>query len=62
MTIYEGGNIILIPFPFCNQSTTKNRLAVFINSNNYNENFPGIIIMAITRNRILVLVGSVFVF
>lgn len=48
MTNYERGNIILVPFPFSDQTTTKKRPAVVISSDGYNENSPDIIIMAIT--------------
>ncbi len=48
MINYERGNIILVPFPFSDQSTTKKRPAVVISSDDYNENSPDIIIMAIT--------------
>ncbi|MEK6766257.1 MAG: type II toxin-antitoxin system PemK/MazF family toxin [Planctomycetota bacterium] len=48
MTNYERGNIILVPFPFSDQTTTKRRPAVVISSDGYNENSPDIIIMAIT--------------
>lgn len=48
MTNCERGNIILVPFPFSDQTTTKKRPAVVISSDGYNENSPDIIIMAIT--------------
>ncbi len=37
MTNYERGNIILVPFSFSNQATTKKRPAVVISSNSYNK-------------------------
>lgn len=48
MTSYERGNIILVSFPFSDQTTTKKRPAVVISPDGYNENSPDIIIMAIT--------------
>lgn len=48
MTNYERGNIILVPFPFSDQTTTKKRPAVVISSDSCNEISPDIIIMAIT--------------
>lgn len=48
MTNCERGDIILVPFPFSDQTTTKKRPAVVISSDGYNENSPDIIIMAIT--------------
>lgn len=48
MTNYERGDIVLVPFPFSNQTTTKKRPAVVISSNLYNEISQDVIIMAIT--------------
>ncbi len=48
MTNYERGNIILVPFPFSDQTTTKKRPAVVISADSYNGISPDIIIMAIT--------------
>jgi len=48
MTAYERGNIVLVPFPFTDQTTTKKRPAVVISSNSYNTTSPDIVIMAIT--------------
>lgn len=48
MTIYERGDIVLVPFPFSNQAITKKRPAVIISSNDYNKISPDVIIMAIT--------------
>ncbi len=48
MTNYERGNIVLVPFPFSDQTTTKKRPAVVISSDSYNGKSPDIIIMAIT--------------
>ncbi|OGQ86023.1 MAG: hypothetical protein A2464_09690 [Deltaproteobacteria bacterium RIFOXYC2_FULL_48_10] len=45
---YKFGDIILVKFPFTDQSTTKKRPAVIISSSTYNQNRPDIIIMAIT--------------
>lgn len=51
MTNYKRGNIILVPFPFSDQTITKKRPAVVISSNDYNEISPDIIIMAITGRK-----------
>ena len=48
MTDYSFGNIVLVPFPFTDQSTTKKRPAVIVSSNPYNRQRPDIIIMAVT--------------
>ncbi len=47
MTNYKFGDIVLVPFPFTDQSTTKKRPAVIISSNTYNQNRPDIVIMAV---------------
>lgn len=48
MTAYERGDIVLVPFPFTDQTTTKKRPAVVISSNNYNNASLDIVIMAVT--------------
>jgi mRNA interferase MazF len=48
MTTSKFGDIILVPFPFTNQTTTKKRPAVVISSEQYNNSREDIIIMAIT--------------
>jgi mRNA interferase MazF len=48
MTGYEFGDIVLIPFPFTDQTTTKKRPAVIISSRAYHEQRPDLIVMAVT--------------
>ena len=48
MTRYAFGDVILVPFPFTDQSTTKQRPAVVISSNRYNTERPDLILLAIT--------------
>lgn len=48
MTVYERGDIILVPFPFSDQTTTKKRPAVIISSDTFNNTTSDIFIMAIT--------------
>jgi len=48
MTAYERGDIVLVPFPFSDQTTTKKRLAVVISSSRYNAVSQDIIITAVT--------------
>ena len=48
MTTYKFGDIVLVPFPFTDQSTTKKRPAVIVSSDNYNRHRPDIVIMAVT--------------
>ncbi|MFZ5798136.1 MAG: type II toxin-antitoxin system PemK/MazF family toxin [Thermodesulfobacteriota bacterium] len=42
------GDIILVPFPFTDQSTSKKRPAVVVSSDVYNRDRPDIILMAVT--------------
>ncbi|MGD9163034.1 MAG: type II toxin-antitoxin system PemK/MazF family toxin [Desulfobacteraceae bacterium] len=48
MTAYNYGDIVLVPFPFTDQSAIKKRPAVIISSDTYNNKRPDIIIMAVT--------------
>ncbi len=48
MTPFEFGDIVLVPFPFTDQSATKKRPAVVISSHTYNSERPDLIIMAVT--------------
>lgn len=48
MTNYNRGDIVLVPFPFSNQTTTKKRPSVIISSDVYNNTSSDSIIMAIT--------------
>ncbi len=48
MTDYSFGDIILVPFPFTDQSTTKKRPAVVVSSKQYNQQRPDLVLMAVT--------------
>jgi mRNA interferase MazF len=50
MTPYKQGDIILIPFPFSDLSTLKQRPAFVISSDSYNKIHADIIICAITSH------------
>ena len=48
MTGYEFGDVVLVPFPFTDQSTTKRRPAVVVSSDAYHRERPDLIILAVT--------------
>jgi mRNA interferase MazF len=48
MTDYSFGDVLLVPFPFTNQTTGKQRPAVVVSSTEYNFNRPDIVLMAVT--------------
>lgn len=48
MTEFKFGDVVLVPFPFTDQSTSKQRPAVVISSAKYLSAKPDLIIMAIT--------------
>ena len=50
-TGYSFGDIVLVPFPFTDQSTTKRRPAVVISTGRYHAERPDLIIIAITSQR-----------
>ncbi len=45
---FSFGDVVLVPFPFTDQSGTKKRPAVVVSSSSYNANRRDIVIMAIT--------------
>jgi len=48
MTGYEFGDVILVPFPFTDQTTSKRRPAVVVSSDAYHRERPDLVILAIT--------------
>lgn len=48
MTRFESGDVVLVSFPFTDQSSTKKRPAVVVSTAAYNTERPDVIIMAIT--------------
>ena len=45
---HSFGDVVLVPFPFTDQSGAKKRPAVIVSSSNYNASRHDLIIMAIT--------------
>lgn len=48
MTTFNKGDVILIPFPFTDLSATKQRPALIISSDQFNNNHKDVIVMAIS--------------
>ena len=44
----EFGDVVLVPFPFTDQSTTEKRPAVVVSSDAYHRDRPDVILMAVT--------------
>ena len=44
----EFGDVVLVPFPFTDQTTTKKRPAVVVSSNAYHRDRLDLILMAVT--------------
>ncbi|HVF86462.1 MAG TPA: type II toxin-antitoxin system PemK/MazF family toxin [Pyrinomonadaceae bacterium] len=47
-TVYSFGDVVLVPFPFTDQSGAKKRPAVIVSSDAYNAARPDPVLMAIT--------------
>jgi mRNA interferase MazF len=48
MTTYKFGDVILVPFPFTDGTSSKKRLAIVISSDSYDRSKPDIILIAVT--------------
>jgi mRNA interferase MazF len=47
-TAYSFGDIVLVPFPFTDQTASKKRPAVVVSANAYQEQPPEAIVMPMT--------------
>ena len=47
-TDYSFGDVVLVPFPFTDQSAIKKRPAVIVSSANYHRSRADVILMAVT--------------
>ena len=47
-THFEFGDIVLVRFPFTDQSTTKKRPAVVVSSADYNARRPDVVVVAVS--------------
>jgi mRNA interferase MazF len=47
-TGYKFGDVVLVPFPFTDQTGTKKRPAIIVSSQSYNQRRRDLIIMAVT--------------
>jgi mRNA interferase MazF len=48
MTIFNFADVLLVPFPFTEQTTIKKRPAIVISSETYNQVKPDLILIAVT--------------
>ena len=59
---YKFGDLVLVPFPFTDQTSVKQRPAVVVSSAAYNSERPDIILMAVTSQiRASATVGEVMI-
>ena len=48
MTSYKFGDVVLVPFPFTDQTAIKKRPAVVVSSEDHQNHRPDLILMAVT--------------
>lgn len=48
MTPYKQGDVILIPFPFTDLTTTKKRPCIIVSSERFNKKYNDVIVIAVT--------------
>ena len=47
-TTYSFGDVVLVPFPFTDQTVSKKRPAVVVSADAYQQHRPDVIVMAVT--------------
>jgi mRNA interferase MazF len=47
-TAYSFGDVVLVPFPFTDHTTSKRRPAVVVSADSYQQRRPDVIVMAVT--------------
>lgn len=47
-TIFEFGDVVLVPFPYTNQTSSKKRPAIVVSRPSFHARHPDIIVMAVT--------------
>ena len=59
---YNFGDVVLVRFPFTNQTASKQRPAVVVSSSKYNEARPDVVLMPITSQmRATPVLGEVWI-
>ena len=48
MTNYKFGDVVLVPFPFTDQTTTKKRPSIIVSSTDYQRQRSDLILIAVT--------------
>ena len=48
--MYKQRETVLVPFPYSDLFSTKKRSVLIISNNNYNKNYPDILVTVITSN------------
>ncbi len=48
MTAYKQGDVLLVPYPFTDQSGSKQRPSVVVSGDGYNQTHPDVILAPIT--------------
>ena len=48
--MYKQKEIVLVPFPYSDLSSSKKRPVLIVSNNSYNSNYPDIVVCVITSN------------